>query len=86
MQNRLVVEISNTTLHRLHFLRSQMLSVPVKKEIASAGKAKNIFTNGTISMGAVEVYDKQGNHLGEYDATTGEQTEKAKSERQTTIK
>ena len=36
--------------------------------------------------GAVEVYDKQGNHLGEYDATTGEQTGKAKSERQTTTK
>ena len=36
--------------------------------------------------GAVEVYDKQGNHLGEYDATTGEQTGKAKPERRITTK
>jgi hypothetical protein len=34
--------------------------------------------------GAVEVYDKQGNHLGEFDADTGEQTGKAKPERRIT--
>lgn len=28
--------------------------------------------------GAVEIYDKQGNHLGEYDPDTGEQTKPAK--------
>jgi hypothetical protein len=32
------------------------------------------------------VYDGQGNHLGEFDANTGEQTGKAKPERQTTTK
>jgi hypothetical protein len=31
--------------------------------------------------GAVEVYDKQGNHLGEFDPETGEQTGEAKPER-----
>lgn len=31
--------------------------------------------------GAVEVYDKQGNHLGEFDAETGEQTGEARPER-----
>ena len=36
--------------------------------------------------GAVEMYDKQGNHLGEFDATTGEQTGNAKPERQITTK
>ncbi|WP_237886210.1 S-type pyocin domain-containing protein [Pseudomonas sp. PGPR40] len=36
--------------------------------------------------GAVEVYDWQNNHLGEFDANTGEQTGKARPERKTTIK
>lgn len=34
--------------------------------------------------GAVEVYDKQGNHLGEFDADSGEQTGKARPERRIT--
>ena len=33
--------------------------------------------------GAVEMYDKQGKHLGEFDATTGEQTKAAKPGRTT---
>jgi hypothetical protein len=33
--------------------------------------------------GAVEMYDKQGNHLGEYDPETGEQTKPAKPGRTT---
>jgi hypothetical protein len=36
--------------------------------------------------GAVEVYDKQGRHLGEFDAETGEQTGNSKPERRITIK
>jgi hypothetical protein len=36
--------------------------------------------------GAVEVYDWQNNHLGEFDANTGDQTGKAKPERKTTVK
>lgn len=36
--------------------------------------------------GAVEVYDKQGNHLGEFDAETGDQTGKAKPERRITTR
>ncbi|HEX8592498.1 MAG TPA: S-type pyocin domain-containing protein [Pseudomonas sp.] len=36
--------------------------------------------------GAVEVYDKLGNHLGEFDAETGEQTGQAKPERRITTK
>ena len=31
--------------------------------------------------GAVEMYDKQGKHLGEFDAITGEQTKPAQSGR-----
>lgn len=36
--------------------------------------------------GKVEVYDKQGNHLGEYDPDTGEKTGDAKPERRITTK
>ncbi|MQU08987.1 colicin E3/pyocin S6 family cytotoxin [Pseudomonas helleri] len=33
--------------------------------------------------GAVEIYDKQGKHLGEFDADTGEQRKPAKNGRTT---
>jgi hypothetical protein len=36
--------------------------------------------------GAVEVYNWEGDHLGEFDAKTGEQTGKARSKRRTTTK
>lgn len=36
--------------------------------------------------GAVEIYDKRGNHLGEYDAETGVKTGEAKPERRISIK
>lgn len=49
-------------------------------------ESKNRIYEWDYQHGAVEVYDKQGNHLGEYDATTGEQTGKSKPERQTTTK
>lgn len=49
-------------------------------------ESKNRIYEWDYQHGAVEVYDKLGNHLGEYDATKGEQTGKSKPERQTTTK
>ena len=40
-------------------------------------KPKGIIFEWDSQHGAVEMYDKRGRHLGEYDPTTGEQTKPA---------
>lgn len=47
-------------------------------------ESKNRIYEWDYQHGAVEVYNRQGDHLGEFDAVTGKQTGKAKPERRTT--
>ena len=66
------------------------VSARPKSSVRGGGKKRNrwLDTRGRIyewdfQHGAVEMYDKQGRHLGEFDPNTGKQTKPAKNGRTT---
>lgn len=60
-------------------------AAPVRrKDVRRRWQSKKRIYEWDYQRGAVEVYDKQGKHLGEVDPNTGERTGDAKPERTTT--
>ncbi len=66
------------------------ISARPKSSVRGGGKKRNRWLDGRgriyewdFQHGAVEMYDKQGKHLGEFDPNTGKQTKPAKNGRTT---
>ena len=82
--------------HRYHVAPLDLVGFPdtfqvdAKSSVQGGGKKRSRWKDkrGRIyewdsQHGKVEMYDKQGHHLGEFDADTGEQTKPAKPNRST---
>ena len=77
--------------HSYHPAPKELVAFPDAVRMRQKGErrrwgSKNRIYEWDYQHGAVEVYDKQGNHLGEFDAETGDQTGEAKPERKITTK
>ena len=77
--------------HDYHIPPKLLPAFPDAKPVRNKGHSKRWESKKRIyewdyQHGAVEVYNWEGDHLGEFDIQTGEQTGKAKPERRTTTK
>ncbi|UHC80208.1 S-type pyocin domain-containing protein [Pseudomonas sp. NIBR-H-19] len=77
--------------HDYHIPPKLLPAFPDAKPVRNKGHRKRWESKKRIyewdyQHGAVEVYNWEGDHLGEFDIQTGEQTGKAKPERRTTTK
>lgn len=77
--------------HSYHLPPSELPAFPDAVRVRNKGnrqrwESKKRIYEWDYQHGAVEVYDKQGRHLGEFDAETGEQTGSPKPERRITTK
>jgi len=76
--------------HRYHPAPKLLEAFPEAVSVRRKGnrdrwESKNRIFEWDYQHGAVEMYDKRGNHLGEFDAKTGEKTGEAKPERRITL-